>query len=207
MKPAGAVLHRDDYRVETVPLDMARALVAAEHYAGGSSNTAVYRHGLFTAGDPLTCVGAALWLPPTKPAAVSVATDWRGVLCLTRLVVAPGVPTNAASFLLGKSIGLIRREGRFHTLLTYADEGQGHTGAIYRATNWDYLGAMPGHELWLDAEGRQVAVKSTVNRTFAQMEALGHRRGGKSRKHKFVMRLNTRSAGSQSQVDGAVDPE
>ena len=182
-------LNKREYTVETIPLAMGVALVSQHHYSRGASNTAVYRHGLFRIDAPLECLGVALWLPPTRPAALSVSPDWKRVLSLTRLVIVPGMPTNAASFLLGKSMGLIRKEGRFQTLLTYADEGQGHTGAIYRATNWQYLGAMKGHPVWLNPDGRQMATKATTNRTYAEMQALGYERGPATRKHKFVMHL------------------
>lgn len=99
------------------------------------------------------------------------------------------MPTNSASFLLSRSIDLIRRDGRWKTLLTYADEGEGHTGAIYRATNWEYVGAMRGHPAWVDSSGRRVAIKATVNRTYAEMESLGLEKLPATRKHKFVMRL------------------
>ena len=191
MKPTGMVLHRTDYRVETIPLGMGRELVAAEHYAGGSSNTATYRHGLFRADNPMRCLGAALWLPPTLPAALSVSNDPTQVVNLSRLVVDSDVPVNGASFLLGGSIRLIRRDGRFNTLLTYADEGQGHTGAIYRATNWIYLGIVKGHPRWVDSKGRQVATKATKNRTYAEMLALGYTRLPASDKHRFVKFLAT----------------
>lgn len=190
MKPTSEVLRRGDYTVETIPLGMARELVAAEHYAQGSSNTATYRHGLFKTDQPLECLGAALWLPPTEPAARSVSSDPKDVMNLSRLVIDPTVPTNGASFLLGKSIRIIQRDGRFHTLLTYADEAQGHTGAIYKATNWTYLGTVKGHPRWVDAKGRQVAVKSTVNRSYAEMLTLGYTRLPASDKHKFVKYLS-----------------
>lgn len=190
MKPAGPVLRRSDYLIDSIPLGMAQELIAAFHYARGSANTAVYRHGLFHRDDPLGCLGAALWMPPTRAAAEAVDPDWRRVLTLSRLVIEPGMPTNAASFLLGQSIRLIRRDGRFRTLVTYADEGQGHTGAIYRATNWAYTGTRPGDPVWIDARGRQVARKAgPVSRTADQMRALGYRDTGRSRKHRFVLRL------------------
>lgn len=184
------VLRADDYSVETIPYGMGVELVAAHHYARGASNTAVYRHGLFRRENPLECLGAALWIPPIRRAAESVSDDWMGVLVLSRLVVAPEVPHNGASFLLGRSIRLIRGERRFHTLITYADEGQGHRGGIYRATNWEYLGARKTRETWIDAAGRMVSQKSgSRTRTVSDMEALGYRRIGNSVKHKFVMRL------------------
>ena len=195
-------LHRSEYAVDSIPLSMGRELVALEHYAGGSSNTATYRHGLFHADNPMVCLGFAQWLPPTRPAALSVSTDPDGVVNLSRLVVDPIVPTNGASFLLGKSIRIIKRDGRFHTLLTYADEGQGHTGAIYRATNWTYLGTVKGHPSWIDQGGRQVATKATKNRTYAEMLALGYQRQPATDKHKFVMYLDSRKELSTWEPNG-----
>jgi hypothetical protein len=191
MRPPGPALRRTDYTVETIPLGMAREIIAAWHYARGAANTAVYRHGLFHTENPLDCLGAALWMPPTRVAAEAVDPDWQRVLTLSRLVIEPGMPTNAASFLLGRSIELIRRDGRYRTLVTYADEAQGHTGAIYRATNWVYTGARTGDPVWVDQHGRQVARKAGPrSRTAAQMRALGYRDAGRSRKHRYVMHLS-----------------
>lgn len=182
-------LSRLHYEVRPVSQAVAVALVEAHHYARGGPNTGVFRHGLFRRGgdEPL---GVAWWLPPTKVAAQSVCEDWRRVLSLTRLVVVPDMPTNAASFLLGASIRLIRQDGRWCHLVTYADEGQGHRGQIYRATNWHYAGTRPGDPVYVDEGGRQVARKSaSKSRTHAQMLELGYRSLGRSRKHKFVMEV------------------
>jgi hypothetical protein len=105
------------------------------------------------------------------------------------LVVLPEVPANACSFLMGRSIKLIEQDGRFVSLVTYADESEGHTGAIYRATNWEYVGKTAAIPKWVDANGRQVAVKATKSRTKAEMEALGYVIKGRYRKHKFVLHL------------------
>jgi hypothetical protein len=183
-------LDRTRYKVRDVDQRTARELVAAHHYAQGGPNTGVYRHGLFLIGQDVP-LGVAWWLPPTKVAAQSVAgEDWRSVLSLTRLVIVPDMPTNAASYLLGQSIRRIKRDGRWRHLVTYADEGQGHTGAIYRAANWTYVGASRGDRVYRDAAGRQVARKSaSKSRTHAEMLALGFIAGEPTRKHKFVMAL------------------
>jgi hypothetical protein len=185
----GEYLHKADYRVATCPYRDMSELIRAHHYARGGPNTAVFRHGLYRLRGDL--VGAAQWLPPTRRAAESVADErWRGVLTLSRLVVTPGEPTNAASFLLGRSIRLIRADPRWHTLVTWADERQGHTGRIYLATNWEYAGSRMGDPVYLDTEGRQVARKCAGrSRTGAEMAALGYRNVGRSIKHKYVLRL------------------
>lgn len=192
-------LRAADYEVRPIqgqggPWQAARAFIAEHHYSGGCSRTAVYVHGLFRRGGT-ELLGVAMWLPPTKVAAQSVNRgQWRKVLSLSRLVVHPTVPANAATFLMGRSVRLIRQDGRFVSLVTYADEFMKHTGAIYRASNWTFVGTSPGTPRWEDASGRQVSNRSTTTKTRPQMEAAGYRFIGRFRKHKFVMHLSKRES-------------
>ena len=84
---------------------------------------------------------------------------------------------------------MIEKDGRFVSLVTYADESQGHSGNVYRAANWEYVGRTGPYPRWLDSSGRQVAPKATTNRTKHEMELLGHTRVGSFYKHKFVLHL------------------
>lgn len=192
-------IRKADYLVEGIPFKMASSLVREYHYAQGSANTAIYRHGLFHKEDPMVCLGAAMWMTPTRRAAESVSEDWKRVLTLSRLVVVPDMPTNSASFFLARSIAIIRRDGRFDTLVTYADEGRGHTGAIYRATNWTYVGINAGDPVFIHPEtGRQFGRKTTGrSRTTAEMYELGYEKSGITRKHKFVMHLRKPTSASK----------
>lgn len=186
-----AQLRSAEWTVE--PLDHREVLACLErwHYARGGPNTSTYRHGLysqgFKLGDPY---GVTLWLPPTRRAAESVAgEEWRGVLALSRLACAPEAPRNAASFLLGRSMALIDRS-RWPVLLTYADTALGHTGAIYRATNWTCLGEVRAGDVWIDAEGRQAGRKrGGRSLTFAEMLSAGYTRKPAAPKVKFIHRV------------------
>jgi hypothetical protein len=180
------VARRSDYEVRDCPLRDAVAFISANHYAKGCSNTAVYVHGLYREG---LLVGVALWLPPTKACAQTVHENWRRVLALSRLAVAPSEPTNGASLLIGQSIRRIRRARKWVALVTFADESQGHDGTIYRATNWRYVGRTKPESRWEDATGRQVSRLATKSRTKTQMETRGYRMVGKFAKHKFTMQL------------------
>ncbi len=177
-------LKATDWEVRTVPLVVAQLLVKEYHYSGGGANTATYRHGLFRNGED-RCYGVAWWIPPTKTAAqATYRSDWRKVLALTRLAIAPDVPRNGASFLLGASMRLIDRK-RWLCLVTYADEMQGHTGAIYRATNWEYCG-MTAKEATFFKDGRMVARKAgPKTRTHQEMLDIGCELVGRFAKHKF----------------------
>jgi len=186
------VLSAKDYEVRPVPVAQGRTFIIAHHYSKGCSNTAVHMHGLFRKGDA-RLLGVAQWLPPTRVAAESVNREnWTRVLSLTRLAVHPDVPKNGATFLMARSMRLIETEQKWATLVTYADEFMQHTGAIYRAANWDYLGFMKPQPRWEDRDGKQVAKKATRTRTNAEMEALGYRKVGSFRKHKFVKHFKIR---------------
>ena len=192
MKPEGPVARREDYVVEACPHAEAVALVEQFHYSKGASNTAVASHCLRRV-DTGEIVGAALWMPPTANAAKGLATRFlknvarhREVLVLSRLVVKPGEPKNAAGMLLGKSERLVRRDPRWALYATYADPLQGHTGTIYRATNWLPAGETRPETVWTDPSGRQRARLATRTKTVAEMIAAGFVRAGKSKKLRFV---------------------
>lgn len=189
MKPEDSAerLHVKDYFVDTAPLLAAQEMVRDFHYSGGGSNTAVYVHGLWRKSD-CALLGIAWWLPPTRVACESVnRAEWKKVLSLTRLVILPQVPSNACSFLVSRSMRMIWKEDRFNSLVTYADESQGHEGRVYRACNFYYVGRTGPYTKFVDANGRQVAAKATKNRRKAEMEALGYRKAGSFYKHKYVL--------------------
>lgn len=166
------VLRKSEWYVAEATLDQAQQMVENYHYSKGGSNTRVYVHGLYRKADD-KLFGVAWWLPPTEPAARSVNDkEWTRVLNLTRLCCLPDAPRNSCSFLLSRSLSIIWKERKYVSLVTYADESQGHTGIIYKASNWLYVGRVGPHPLWQDEHGRQVSPKATKNRTKAQMEAL-----------------------------------
>lgn len=162
-------LDRQEWRVGPVSHRDAIAFITEEHYALGAPNTAVVRTALYPmVNDRIR--GIALWLPPTRNAALSVnQVNPGGVLALSRLCVASDVPANGASFLLGRSMRTIDRE-RWPILLTYADTAYGHTGAIYLATNWTRLGEVPGADAWALPTGeRRGRKRGDRNLTAAEM--------------------------------------
>ena len=136
-------LRTSEWEVRRIRHADARAFMAANHYAQGAGNTSVYAHGLYKKGQ-LELLGAAVWLPPMRPAAQWVSRELGvnpdGVLCLSRLAIHECVPTNGASFLMGRASRQIKKDGNWSALVTWADDRLGHTGAIYKATNWTPAG-------------------------------------------------------------------
>jgi hypothetical protein len=75
---------------------------------------------------------------------------------------------------------------RWPYLLTYADTWRGHTGAIYRATNWTYVGETRPWEVFVK-DGVTVSKKSgAVTRSRKQMIERGCVSVGSFSKHKFI---------------------
>ena len=188
MRHAGANLDRRMYSVQPIPHAVAKQFVENHHYSKSASITSVYSHGLFFEE---TICGALLWMPPTKNAAQTVSKEnWRRVLTLSRLAISPDAPRNAASFALSRSRKLIKGEGVWKHLVTYADTWQGHTGAIYAADNWTYVGETKPSPVWTDIEGKVRGRKrGPRNLSIEEMTGMGMKLVGSFCKHKYVMHL------------------
>jgi hypothetical protein len=183
-------LRKREWTVAGVDQAIAEDFVIRHHYARGTSNTATYLHALYPANWHWyhDCEGIAWWIPPTMHAARAwEPANPEGVLCLSRLAVAPEVPTNACSFLLAHSARKIDPR-RWPTLVTYADSWRGHTGAIYLAAGWRYCGqTAPGAVYTIN--GRMTARKAGGRtRTHAEMLALGAVCHGRFSKARFCLR-------------------
>ena len=183
-------LRRHEWNVRSCPAVEAKQIIVRWHYSKSTANTAVASHGLYYFDSQL--VGAALWMPPLPPAGRAVVRgdeDWRGVLVLSRLAIAEGAPRNSASFLLGRSMRLIDRD-RWPILLTYADTYQGHTGGIYRATNWTDEGLVPAGDVWVGPAGEQRGRRrGPVTLSATAMRAAGCGRLPRAMKRRFPHRL------------------
>jgi hypothetical protein len=178
-------LKKSEWEVRDIPIAEARPIVEKYHYARGAANTATELHGLYRRGEWLgaPCYGVAWWIPPTRSAAAAWWPDPDEVLVLSRLVIIPGTPKNAATFLLMRSVKML--DPRWKCLLTYADTWQGHTGHIYRAAGWEYLG-MTAPERIYQLNGRMVSRKAGPRtRTHDEMIRLGAQMIGSYAKHRF----------------------
>lgn len=200
-------LRSADWTVVSTPHAEVRTAVERWHYSNSTCDLSFYSFGLFRVvgldlfGHPMPgskIFGGAIWAPPLRPAAEYVSrlfgVDRDNVLCLTRLAIAPSVGTNGASFVIGRSIRQIKKSKRWQALITYADDGQNHTGAIYRATNWTYDGQTTPRRLWVDPTGKLRSPKKgpphkRKNMTVRECRARGWTQTEPHFKHRFIMRI------------------
>jgi hypothetical protein len=183
------VFRKEDYDIRPIDKDVANEILNEWHYAGHKGKNASYPIGIYLKGQD-TPVGVALWGVPPSPAigdytakmfdATPPLDPRTDILYLARVALRPGMPPNSASYLVGQSLRQIqadnvakarRGEAHYRVAVTFADARQGHTGQVYKATNWIYDGKSPANASWIDADGRQIAKKSGgKNHTAAYMD-------------------------------------
>lgn len=118
-----------------------RDLVLNKHYAGRLPSI-TFAWGLFD-GDEL--VGALTIGKPASPPLCKGLAGERWSSCvyeLNRLVLSKDMPANTLSWFVSRALRDLANKDV--VLVSFADEGVGHHGYIYQATNWTYTGRTPG---------------------------------------------------------------
>jgi len=92
---------------------------------------------------------------------MAMANQWRrfgndekSVIELRRLCCVDDTPKNAESFFIGKSLRLLRKDWTNGIVVSYADKEHGHSGVIYKASNFTKIDDIPGARVIL-YDGRQ----------------------------------------------------
>ena len=66
------------------------------------------------------------------------------VIELRRLCCIDNTPKNTESYFIGKALRMLKKEWPGSVVVSYADKEYGHTGVIYKASNFDMIGEIPG---------------------------------------------------------------
>lgn len=116
--------------------DEVLSLFERHHAYAGISRSTTY---LFAVEEPCGIVAAFAWQPPPPGAAKSVCAEApHGVLALSRMVAVP--KTDRALRHISKPLRQQMRRmidrTRWPVLVTYSDEGLGHTGHVYKCSGW-----------------------------------------------------------------------
>jgi hypothetical protein len=118
----------------------------------------LFREGNF--GIP-EMVGVCVYTRPAGPTAgqsyYPEAPD--KVLELRRLCLIDETPKNAESFFVSRSIKWLKGNTDWEFILSYADMEQGHSGVIYRASNFEYIG-VTGAGKTLEVDGKKFHIRT-----------------------------------------------
>ena len=104
---------------------------------------------------------------------LQASRKYENCLELSRLWVVGGEPKNTASFFIGHTLRFLQNKTRLLGVVSYADTTEGHTGTVYKASNFKLLGltARSYHYLlggvrihkkkvWRDAKKLQITEKA-----------------------------------------------
>jgi hypothetical protein len=125
------------------------------HYLGDQGFVSQINYGAYFDGK---LEGAITYGPPN-------ATDLRGYWTrqtqsqwweIKRLVMSPLCPRNSESRFIAITLKMLRRRETVRGVVTYADDGQGHVGTIYKASGFQALGMTAAkNDFWVDGKIKQ----------------------------------------------------
>lgn len=122
--------------IESCSLEVVRGLCAQHHGYGSAGNVAVYSFAVIEDERP---VAGFSWQPPPPGAAKSVSPEAPyGVLALSRMVAVPKAERSLRHISKPLRVQMKRLidRTRWPVLVTFSDEGQGHTGHVYKCSGW-----------------------------------------------------------------------
>ena len=148
-----------------------RKFLAEWHYSDYVNIQAKHTFCLFRPGrfGLPEMVGVCIYTRPASPSAGQTyhpaAPD--KVLELRRLCLIDATPKNAESFFVSRTLKWLKRNTDWEYVISYADAEQGHTGVIYRASNFHFVGkTQPGKRLEVDGKPFHIRTLSMLDRPY-----------------------------------------
>lgn len=128
-----------ELRIEPVELKVIRNLIETLHYTHSVNGLRVsYCFGLY---DGENLIGGILYgKPAMRNAWKKYAEREDDIVELRRLVIIDDTPPNAESYFIGRTIRWLTQHTTLQVIVSYADNAQGHSGTIYKASNFQCCG-------------------------------------------------------------------
>ena len=194
-----------DFTVEEIPRKSVVKFIEKHHYSHNVNGVqSLYHYGLFTEGNfglP-KMIGAMMYAYPSMPATAAKYNPINPTKCLElrRLVCIDDTPKNTESYFIGQSFKLLKRDTDMEVIVSFADQHHGHTGVIYKATNFDYLGeTAKGRILMVDGKEMHSRSLNQLDRPYGRELNRRYKAGDENifwkntnPKHIYVYYLNKR---------------
>ena len=148
-----------DYTVELSTYNTVKPFIEKWHYSHSVRGLHIsYCFTLFSPDGPFglpRMIGAMIYGTPAMP---DVSKKYHPdnpdiVLELNRLCCIDDTLKNTESYFIGQTFKWIKKNTNFRIILSFADPAQGHTGTIYKATNFIHTGMTDSAKaLFVDGE-------------------------------------------------------
>ena len=129
-----------NYTVELVDRHAVRDFIEQHHYSHNINGLmSSYCFAMYDQQQQI--VGAMIY------GKLGMANAWKKygnsideVMELRRLVLVDDTPKNSESYFIGRTLRWLKAHTAVTTIVSYADPNYGHSGVIYRATNFEHVG-------------------------------------------------------------------
>ena len=134
-----------NFTVEHINRKAVTTFIEKHHDSRNINSIQSYYHfGLYTEGNfglP-KMIGAMLYAMPSMPdtAAKYTSINPRRCMELRRLVCIDDTPKNTESYFIGKTLRWLKQNTDVEVIVSFADQHYGHSGVIYKASNFDHFG-------------------------------------------------------------------
>ena len=134
-----------DFTVEYINRKALTSFIEKHHYSHNINGVqSLYHFGLYREGNfglP-TMIGAMMYAHPSMPATAAKYNPINPDKCLElrRLVCIDDTPKNTESYFIGKTLRWLKQNTDMEVIVSFADQHYGHSGIIYKATNFEYYG-------------------------------------------------------------------
>jgi hypothetical protein len=160
-----------DYKVELSEYKVVKPLIEKWHYSHSVRGLQISQcFGLFGEdmfGLPKLIGGMIYGVPSSRMGQKSVryGNEPGKVLELKRLCCIDDTPTNTESYFIGKTLKWLSKNTDYQVVVSYADPDYGHSGTIYKASNFIHYG-MTGTDKVLMVDGEKYH-RRFINRDFS----------------------------------------
>lgn len=164
-------LNKKDYLIVQLSKEVAKQLSIKHHYLHSSPAAIRYAYGLVNINSN-NLEGFIIYSIPHSTLlreAIAGKTYKNDVIELSRLWVSDSVPKNGESFLIGNTLKLIK-ETRYKFVVSFADSKKGHTGIVYRASNWLYTGLTPIRKTKIPRNAKGHPLSMTYGKTVSDLK-------------------------------------
>lgn len=132
-------LLKNTFSVKLTTRDVIKPIIEKWHYSHSINGVqGTYYFGLYNQDE---LIGGMIF------GGLAMANQWKKytndkskIIELRRLACIDNTPQNTESFFIGRAIRWIKQNTPIEVIISYADSNFGHTGAIYKATNFKYSG-------------------------------------------------------------------